>query len=245
MKIKMWIIHHDELKPHTLLPLRRCIGMCWLLIFVRWSQLSRELTLKVEVVRPFNKPQPQPSPEQDDWIGCVSPATTSGLIAAGLYNGSVCVARVPAGVGSAESESMIASVDKSMVSEAEHEAAVKGVDILGLGVDGKYMLVSSSKDCSLRCWDYSTRGSTGPRCTAVCDGHADSVDCVSFSPSGAGDDCAKFASGSWDKTVKLWEAPLASGKAKTPQVLEPIASMDGHTQAVSCLCWRTGDTIYR
>ena len=55
-----------------------------------------------------------------------------------------------------------------------------------------------------------------------------------------------FGSGSWDKTVKLWDAPLISTHSGTelPELL-PKASLDGHTQAVSCLCWREAETLYR
>ena len=98
--------------------------------------------------------------------------------------------------------------------------------------------------CTLRTWQLAP-GASAPVCTAVCSGHTDAVDSVQACPV-ASQDTALFASASWDTTVKLWEAPLVVREAaREPTTVLPKASMDGHTQAVSCLCWRQGGTIYR
>ena len=149
--------------------------------------------MRIDVVRPFKRPRPEPLPELDDWVGCVGAGAVGGLLAAG---------------------------------------------------EGRHWLASASKDCTLRTWQLAP-GASAPVCTAVCSGHTDAVDSVQACPV-ASQDTALFASASWDTTVKLWEAPLVVREAaREPTTVLPKASMDGHTQAVSCLCWRQGGTIYR
>ena len=210
-------------------------------------QLSKELTVRIEVVRPVSRPTLVQAPKLEDWVGCVSPTGANGLVAAGLYDGSVCVSRQPSTIGQA-SEPLGGKGEAiergSSVSSAEHGAPVKGVD-MKLCRDDRYLLVSASKDCFLRCWEYGGIGDHPPLCTAVCEGHAAAVDCVSFE-SGPCEGAVRFASGAWDNTVKLWEIePCQTVLPSSPATVLPAASMDGHTQAVSCLCWPDGEAIYR
>jgi WD40 repeat protein len=195
--------------------------------------------VRIDVVRPFNKPTPEPLPELDDWVGCIGAGGVDGLLAAGLYNGAVCLSRIPAADDGGEEE----EAHEQLVSASAHEAPVKGIAHMAAG-GGRHWLVSASKDCTLRTWQYA-KGDGAPSCTAVCSGHTDAVDCVQACPA-ASRETALFASGSWDKTVKLWESPLVAQQAgvELPEIL-PKASLDGHTQAVSCICWRQADTIYR
>lgn len=192
--------------------------------------------MRIDVVRPFNKPTPEPLPEFDDWVGCVGVGGVDGFLAAGLYNGAVCLSRIP---DSSEDQAQ----EEPVVSTIAHEAPIKGIAHVAAG-DGRHWLVSASKDCSLRTWEYA-KGDGAPSCTAVCSGHTDAVECVQTCPA-PGQGVVLFASGSWDKTVKVWDAPLVSTRSgpDLPELL-PKASLDGHTQAVSCLCWREAETLYR
>ena len=193
--------------------------------------------MRIDVVRPFNKPKPDPPPEFDDWVGCIGVAGVDGLLGAGLYNGAVCLSSIPTPDAGEDQP------QEQLVSASVHNAPIKGIAHVAAG-EGRHLLVSASKDCTLRTWEYA-KGDGAPSCTAVCTGHTDAVDCVQACPA-AGPGVALFASGSWDKTVKLWDAPLVSTRtgSELPELL-PKASLDGHKQAVSCLCWRQAETLYR
>ena len=223
---------------------------CSLASFVKTRHLSTELTLKIDVVRPFNAPKPQPSPAMDDWVGCVSPAMCGPLLGVGLYNNSVCVCDHDLSTASP------VTAEEITICGTDHEAPVKGVDIVACadhgadgGTDSRFLIVSASQDCTLRCWLRTELGESF--CLGVCDGHTDSVDCVRIcrsdwvqDPAGCS---ARFVSGSWDKTIKLWHASVPNDKKYSPlatRELLPMASMEGHKQSVSCLCWPNAETVY-
>ena len=122
--------------------------------------------------------------------------------------------------------------------------------------------MTASKDCTLRCWQVSYDADHTPaasKCTAVCDAHTQSVAAVSVhKPTGAArPGVCRFASGSWDNSVKLWEVPVqepaAADEARSkrrrgesgageasPTSPMPSASLEGHSQAVTCVSWNAG-----
>ena len=122
--------------------------------------------------------------------------------------------------------------------------------------------MTASKDCTLRCWQVSYDADHTPaasKCTAVCDAHTQSVAAVSVhKPTGAArPGVCRFASGSWDNSVKLWEGPVqepaAADEARSkrrrgesgageasPTSPMPSASLEGHSQAVTCVSWNAG-----
>merc|ERR1712121_444647 len=86
-------------------------------------------------------------------------------------------------------------------------------------------------------------------CAHICRGHAGSVDCLAVQPSNL-----KFASGSWDKIIKIWEANVdfeasdeseleakksRSGVAEPNKITNriPLISLAGHKEPVSTLVW--------
>jgi len=114
-------------------------------------------------------------------------------------------------------------------------ACVKGV--LEKGV------VSAGKDQVIMLWALPEKANTQVTPVAACREHTGSVDSVSADPSGS-----RFASASWDKTIKLWEvaAPsgtgvqtTGSGKKRKANVsdLSSKLTLEGHSEAVSSVDW--------
>jgi hypothetical protein len=102
--------------------------------FLANRHLSTELTIKIEVIKPVARPSPAPTPELEDWVGCISPAAADGLLASGLYNGSVCITALPPAEtqgGAAIAHSCAAA--EAVVSPPAHEAPIKGVDLAAHG----------------------------------------------------------------------------------------------------------------
>jgi WD40 repeat protein len=78
------------------------------------------------------------------------------------------------------------------------------------------MLASAGGDCIVRLWDVGRSG-INPQLLRELNGHSFSIMSAAFSPDGS-----QLVSGSWDKTVRLWN--VASGKL--------LKVLTGHSKAV-------------
>ncbi|BET01892.1 Pescadillo homolog [Nesidiocoris tenuis] len=96
--------------------------------------------------------------------------------------------------------------------------------------------VTGSHDETCMVWEWDTEENT-VRCTDICRGHTQSVECLSVSPDGG-----RFASGGWDKFLKIW--PLdddgESGRKKargSSATKAPRVTLKGHKECVTGVCW--------
>ena len=173
--------------------------------YVADTGASTEEVLVIRYLFVAGKPRPDESAETDDWVAAldVFPAAAAGqlpIVASAGYDRAV----------------RIWDADLQPVATLlGHEDAVRAVR----WAPSRAALVSASNDHTLRLWRLSgidADGSLGRKvageCVAVYRGHTDTVQAVAVSP-----DRPMVASGSWDKTIKIWRIPAASEDAQGAQ----------------------------
>jgi WD40 repeat protein len=120
-----------------------------------------------------------------DWVFSVSFSSDGRQLASGSYDCTVRLWSVPEGAPGPV---------------LEHNRAVWCVAFSP--VVGSNLLASGSTDGIIRLWDVS---GTNPRLLRELQGHSSYINSVAFSPDGS-----QLVSGSWEKTVQLWN--VASGQ---------------------------------
>ncbi|CAL1377267.1 unnamed protein product [Linum trigynum] len=134
-----------------------------------------------------------------------------------------------------------------------HTGAIRCVSIINpLGKDAT--LVTASTDKTIKLWKMDSK-EIGISPFKILHGHAAAgVRCVAANPSGS-----RFCSGSFEKTVKVWQTDGAASEvcsgsmkkmktesgAKESQMEDnPVCSLEGHAALVSSVAWPVGNTIY-
>jgi len=134
-----------------------------------------------------------------------------------------------------------------------HTRAVKSVAWINLSqFEGSFL--SASQDQTVQMWKFSPQNGKS-KCIHVCRGHAGSVDCLAVDPS-----MSKFASGSWDKLIKIWDAAMTEGVTDDENISSkkkrnendtdakatsriPLVTLLGHKEPVSSLIWHDSDEL--
>jgi hypothetical protein len=153
----------------------------------------------------------------------------------GHSGGVYCVALLPR--GGAEDERVVSGSDdntlrvwdaasgRALQTLRGHSDTVACVVTLALPT-GAYV-VSGSWDKTLRVWagDAGVEGADLGQCLRVLPGHGRQVHCLAAVPTAAGGCSALVASGSWDRSVRLWD--VLTGHC--------LAVLPGHSDYVLCL----------
>lgn len=199
--------------------------------FMRRRGISAEETLQLEYTPAMQAKEGNKLPH-DDWVSSVRAPVcgqSSLLVTAAydrcvrLWNGEECLA-----VGSGHTEAV-----KEIALHPHRTAAAEGKvgKKRSHAPIGNFTFASASKDGSVMAWAYDDATLTIKAIGSVKQ-HLASVDTVDISPDGA-----LLATGSWDKTVKVfgWEAVLdhhipADKKA-------PLAAFTDHARAVLSVRW--------
>ncbi|GMF48116.1 unnamed protein product [Phytophthora fragariaefolia] len=160
--------------------------------YLQTHGVSEEALLTLEYVEALPEPQRQSGSDHPDWVGAVA-ALDGQLVATGCYDG---VLRVYDAQGELKT------------SVKAHQGAVKAVSVApSAEKSGEFVVATSGKDQLAQLWKYSTEtAKLAP--VAALTGHLNSVDAVQVHASGK-----HVVTGSWDNTVRVWQAPSASEDA--------------------------------
>lgn len=208
--------------------------------------LTSEKEIEIEYLVKEKAPTPANSLLHDDWVSSVD--TNEKYILSGSYDGSIHLWTLSG---------------KHKVAIPGHTSPVKAVRwidprkidsstvIPPIGPN-EYCFVSASHDEAVHVWKWNSKGNK-VECIFICRGHCRSVDCLDVN-------CDLFASGSFDKMLKIWsleidredeengepsknkkkqkskaateDAPTTWNKTKVP-----LMTLSGHNEAITALTW--------
>jgi len=189
------------------------------------KNLSAESVVKIEYTLRQDSPELSQSLLHNDWVSSVD--VHDDMILTGSYDNTVKVWN---------------TAGKCLRTIEGHTMAVRKVVWNTLE-----SFISASQDQTAIVWKYNPEDGSS-HAIHVCKGHTRSVDSLAVNPSGD-----KFASGSWDKMIKIWEAGVDTtagnedeadpkrickkDKDNLKQVRTPLQTYSGHKEPVSGLLW--------
>jgi len=210
--------------------------------FLARRALTAESDLEVEYLPVVSPPKPEAQGEHKDWVAAVD-GSVEGAVLTGSYD---AIARVWDAQANCTCEL------------GGHDSAINSISALpGSAGAATTRFLTASKDHTVRLWSAHIPGAAkgkkkaaGGEMVCVLKGHEDAVEAVAAHPDGS-----KFASGGWDKVVRVWGVPSADqvteaqekaaagaprkrkGGAGAEAVFAPSAGLEGHTQCVSSVAW--------
>lgn len=199
--------------------------------FMRRRGITGEETLQLEYTPAMQAKEGNKLPH-DDWVSSVRAPVCgqSSLLLTGAYdrcvrlwNGEECLA---VGSGHTEAVKEIAlhphrvEATEAKVGKKRQHASV-----------GSFTFASGSKDGSVIAWHYDDATMTIKAIGGVKQ-HLGSVDTVDISPDGA-----LLATGSWDKTVKVFSWDSVVDTAIAAEKKAPLAAFSDHARSVLSVRW--------
>jgi ribosome biogenesis protein YTM1 len=195
-------------------------------------EVSFEDVIDIEYVERFPAPEPLDVLLHDDWVSAIQ--ANGDWILTGSYDNSV-------NIWSMKGEHKLSLT-------GDHEAPIKGVGWINMNEDsGTATFASGSKDQTILIWQWNIAKNKA-RPIFSCKGHERAVECISISQNGK-----LIASGGWDNFLKVWSASSddendsseTSKKMRTEEakVRTPLATLEGHREAVSSTQWIDNTTI--
>ncbi|XP_065674460.1 ribosome biogenesis protein wdr12 [Hydra vulgaris] len=199
--------------------------------YINEKSISTESVIEIEYILKQKEPKLERSLLHNDWVSSID--VENDLIITGTYDSLVNIWSKKNG--------------KLLCAAESHSMAVKHV-LWNKHENNEISFLSASQDQSVLIWMYKRPES---KCFSIhsCRGHAGSVDCLALHPR-----THKFASGSWDKMIKIWDSKIdlhatnediddSTKKSKknsmnnAPTIRTPLITLSGHKEPVSSLLW--------
>lgn len=196
---------------------------------LRDREVSFEDAVDVEYVERFPAPEPLDVLLHDDWVSAIQ--ACGDWVLTGCYDNSV---------------NLWNTKGDHKLTLTGHDAPIKGVSWINLNEETA-TFASGSKDQTIFIWEWNIAKNKAHPIIA-CKGHERAVECIAVSSNGK-----HIASGGWDNFLKVWSASSLEDssdsadakKMKTEEVKSrtPLATLEGHREAVSSTQWMDNSTI--
>ncbi|EEH53022.1 uncharacterized protein MICPUCDRAFT_21888 [Micromonas pusilla CCMP1545] len=210
--------------------------------------VSAESTLEVEYIPAVGPPSEEATGKHDDWVAGVC-GSWGGAIATASYDGTT---------------RLYSPKGKHLVTLDGHAQPVVAVTLLPPTEDdgNGCVVVSGGHDCVVRAWDVvvDAKGDSAKHVgsSRVFVGHEGTITSVAASPDGV---C--FASGSYDKTARVWartrsvfealgipdpndakKKPAEEEEEEEEELPAGVVVLRGHTDAVTAVAWESVDVVW-
>lgn len=196
---------------------------------LRDREVSFEDAIDVEYVERFPAPEPLDVLLHDDWVSAIQ--ACGDWVLTGCYDNSVNLWNMKG---------------EHKLTLTGHDAPIKGVSWINHNEETA-TFASGSKDQTIFIWEWNiAKNKAYP--VIACKGHERAVECIAVSSNGK-----HIASGGWDNFLKIWSASSLEDssdstdakKMKTEEVKSrtPLATLEGHREAVSSTQWMDNSTI--
>uniref|UniRef100_A0AC35THE0 Ribosome biogenesis protein WDR12 homolog n=1 Tax=Rhabditophanes sp. KR3021 TaxID=114890 RepID=A0AC35THE0_9BILA len=194
--------------------------------FIEENEICIEGVLKIECIGKENPPRPDKDMPHNDWVSSVK--VSDKYIFSATYDGNLNI------------------WDHDGTNLQKKEYSLQPIKCMAFnGQDGKYRVVLGLQDQTLAVNEVTIKnGKVNVDVTAILRGHERSVDCVAMSGDGS-----KVVSGSYDKSLKVWDVlPDAktdfaktntdAKKSKLSTVTRtPLVTLLSHKEAITGVAW--------
>jgi ribosome biogenesis protein YTM1 len=175
------------------------------------KNLSGEMVLTLEYLPALRMPQQVESDDHPDWVSAVDGGLEKHFVT-GCYDGRV---------------RLYDSKGQCIATTTAHSKPIKALATIKID-DKTAGVISGSKDQDVRMWRLDLENNTMVP-ISTCQAHADTVEAIAVNPG-----TNKFATGSWDGSVQVWDTPSFTAATDPAQkVTKRQRTSDGAASSAS------------
>uniref|UniRef100_T1JCX6 Ribosome biogenesis protein WDR12 homolog n=1 Tax=Strigamia maritima TaxID=126957 RepID=T1JCX6_STRMM len=212
------------------------------------KQISAETVVEIEYVEKCAPPSPKQSLLHDDWVSAVR--SNASWILTGCYDNTLHLwtldgehkLTIP---GHLQAVKAVAWLNRE--GDLNELIIIKYIlyliIIIVIEIDANTLcFVSTSFDQTCMMWEWKPQ-TNSVDCIYICRGHANTILCVDAENTGQ-----TFATGSWDKMIKIWSSlpdesedtdrkRLKTEGGSHSKTRTPVMTLSGHKEAVTAVQW--------